>query len=224
MPPVVAIRYRDRPDPAAPSPGHPLEFTLRYRGLLPSASQSDPRTKIKQHIRRKLNIQLAELWHMQLTLVRFRDKLAKLEFPPNRKELRLGRYHSLKKVGDFWWLPLVSRESYCTCEVSVVFLRHGYPGEVITPSGDLDNRLKTLFDGLRMPQNEAELAGDAPRASGSPLMFCLLEDDGLITKVSIEAKRLLGRRSQRARNEVELSIDVLVKANSLAFRQVVEMG
>jgi hypothetical protein len=171
-----------------------------------------------------LSIQLFELWKQQPQLWLFREKLNKLTLPEGRKETRLANTHSLKKVGPFWCLPLVSRESQCTCEVSVVFLRRGYPGDVMMPTGgDLDNRLKTLFDGLRMPQNEPELAGDTPRAS-DPFLYCLLEDDGLITKVSVEAKRLLSRQTKAKRHDVEVTIDIVVKPWSLAFRRFVEIG
>jgi len=57
--------------------------------------------------------------------------------------------------------------------------------------GDLDNRLKTLFDALRRPTNTKEFGGyDRPDESENPF-FCLLEDDALVTKVSVESDVLL---------------------------------
>jgi hypothetical protein len=35
--------------------------------------------------------------------------------------------------------------------LNILFLRADIPGKVVQ-SGDIDNRLKTLFDALRMPQ------------------------------------------------------------------------
>ncbi len=47
----------------------------------------------------------------------------------------------------------------------------------------MDNRAKTLLDALKMPDDEAALPSSAtPTADESPFS-CLLEDDGLITKL-----------------------------------------
>jgi len=69
-------------------------------------------------------------------------------------------------------------------------LRNDAPGALIR-SGDLDNRIKTVFDALRMPTNVDELGGyDAPAEEEDPF-YCLLEDDYLITHLSVETDRLL---------------------------------
>jgi hypothetical protein len=57
--------------------------------------------------------------------------------------------------------------------------------------GDIDNRLKTLFDALRMPSKaEAQQANIAVRADDDPI-HCLLQDDALVFKVNVETDRLL---------------------------------
>ncbi|MDD1413938.1 hypothetical protein MEN41_04490 [Dolichospermum sp. ST_con] len=55
----------------------------------------------------------------------------------------------------------------------------------------LEFRLKTLFDGLRCPSNKDEIKEIEPKPNEKPF-YCLLEDDKLITKVSVTTKRLLG--------------------------------
>jgi hypothetical protein len=76
------------------------------------------------------------------------------------------------------------------CSLDILFLRPDYPGEVIK-SGDIDNRLKTLFDALRIPGPDAnELGGCLPEADEDPL-YCLLEDDALITEVAVKTDVLL---------------------------------
>ena len=58
-------------------------------------------------------------------------------------------------------------------------------------SGDIDNRLKTLFDALRPPTCKEELGGyDTPTPDERPF-YCLMTDDKLITKVALETDRLL---------------------------------
>lgn len=54
-----------------------------------------------------------------------------------------------------------------------------------------DNRLKTLFDALRVPRNVNELpSGAEPKDSEVPFR-CLLEDDSLITGHAVTTDRLL---------------------------------
>ena len=56
--------------------------------------------------------------------------------------------------------------------------------------GDIDNRIKVLFDALRMPLNKSELRGQAPAKDEDPF-YCLLQDDNQITEVKITTDRLL---------------------------------
>jgi hypothetical protein len=76
------------------------------------------------------------------------------------------------------------------CSLDILFLRRHDAGSLIANGGDIDNRIKVLFDGLRMPGNDAELGGLLIEPDEDPF-FCLLEDDALITRVSVETDRLL---------------------------------
>lgn len=73
--------------------------------------------------------------------------------------------------------------------------------------GDLDGRLKTLFDGLRMPENPEQQA--EVHLTADPL-YVLLQDDILVSDISIRTGKLLGDRAKKA-HWVRLSIDVTVK-------------
>lgn len=74
--------------------------------------------------------------------------------------------------------------------------------------GDIDNRLKTLFDALRYPHIPNELpVGAAPAADQDPF-FCLLEDDQLINKVSVTVDKLL---IPAGVNDVHLVMSIKVK-------------
>lgn len=77
------------------------------------------------------------------------------------------------------------------CEIDVALLRQEAPGQLLGDGGDLDNRMKTLFDALRKPSTqEAQQAKIAPLPDDEPI-HCLLQDDGLVLKVSVETDRLL---------------------------------
>jgi hypothetical protein len=75
------------------------------------------------------------------------------------------------------------------CQLDILFLRREKPGSIVH-GGDLDNRLKTLFDALRMPFDDSELGKVGP-TSPDELLYCLLEDDSLISRVSVETHQLL---------------------------------
>jgi hypothetical protein len=91
-------------------------------------------------------------------------------------------------------------------------MRPSMPGEIMQ-SGDIDGRLKTLFDALRMPNPKAELGGyDVPLPDENPFDV-LLEDDKLITHVSVTTDVLLQPtgHSPDPVNDARLVIAVTIK-------------
>jgi len=77
--------------------------------------------------------------------------------------------------------------------------------------GDLDNRLKLLFDALRIPKDASELDNSQPEQGSDGILYCLLEDDRLITRLTIGSKRMLAPDSAEV-NYVDLDIDVSLTA------------
>jgi len=76
-------------------------------------------------------------------------------------------------------------------ELDISLLRPEPLGSIITQSGDIDNRLKTLLDALKVPISPGALpASEKPGPEEDPF-FCLLEDDSLITRISVSTDRLL---------------------------------
>lgn len=207
-----------------------MKFTLTYDGELPSASSSNSRTREKWEIRKALHPQLVELWaESQILQTVLRDR----HIPKKGGYLRFGEHHSarspgplkfagsspaelndqrdlceLVKVGNREFWPLVRNNYALKCSLKIKFLRKEEPGgTLITQSGDLDNRLKTLFDALAVP-NQDQLKEDPEIANP---IYCLLEDDGLITGFDIDTQKLLSRPGS-SRSEVRLVIDVDVRA------------
>jgi len=173
-----------------------MEFTLLYQGPLKSQGSA----KQKQEIRRVFHPQLKSLWS-QLPRIEFNHLLQK---KPAEKEISI-----LQKIGQFVYAPLINDKLKVIAELNIIFLRPEPPGSLITQGGDIDNRLKTLFDALRMPKVESEIPkGDLPRKEENPF-FCLLEDDALITKLSVKTDRLL--ESSPSDNHVHLLIAVKTK-------------
>ena len=174
-----------------------MEFKLVYEGSL----KANGTVRDKHDIRRYLHNQFIVLWQ-QPPLNYHREFLE--ETPAD------GKTSILRHVGAFTFAPLVCQKLHLIAQLHIVFLRPEPPGALITQGGDIDNRLKTLFDALRMPKIESELPrGDVPQANEHPF-FCLLEDDNLITAVAVETDRLL--RLQANDSHVHLIITVNTKA------------
>lgn len=174
-----------------------MEFTLTYRGIL----KGNGNPKQKQEIRRQIHPQLVELWRQNP----LRDYHSHL---PGGSSANPNSPFS-RKVGPFDFRPLINPEYDLIAELDIIFLRPEPPGALVQNSGDIDNRIKTLLDGLRMPHNLGEMpAGDTPNTDENP--FCvLLQDDGLITRISIKTDRLLERNINP--QEVLLLIGVTTK-------------
>lgn len=95
-----------------------------------------------------------------------------------------------------------------TCELEIEWFRREAPGRVIG-GGDLDNRLKTLLDGLRMPLNESELGGAT--SGEKPFRLCLLDDDKRVRAFSVRTYELLDEERPGDRSSgVELFIHVTI--------------
>jgi hypothetical protein len=110
------------------------------------------------------------------------------------------------------FVPLVRKDWRIMCSLNILFLRHDPPGSVVH-AGDLDNRVKTLIDALRKPGNTKELRGNENPAEGEEPFFCLLEDDQLVTSLSVESDRYLipadgNRDEDRRQVHVVVTADV----------------
>jgi hypothetical protein len=88
------------------------------------------------------------------------------------------------------FVPLVRKNNGFTCSLDILFLRRDGPYSLVANGGDIDNRLKVLLDGLRMPQQDSELGSYSIDADENPF-FCLLEDDSLITSIQVTTDRLI---------------------------------
>ncbi len=160
-----------------------MNITLHYQGPL----KSNAGRRDKHLIREALHPQLAQLWeHEPLNGVkdRFLDPQRKPDNPPGGNNL-------LYSVGGHRFACIVSSRLHTTAALDIKLLRPERPGGLVGQSGDIDNRLKTLLDALTIPQHENSLPdGFAPQAEQMPF-FCLLEDDALVTSLSVEAERWL---------------------------------
>jgi hypothetical protein len=172
-----------------------MDLKLVYQGPLLGATSGSPRARHKHDIRRQFHPQLKRFWELTHSLsTRTMDRE---DTPPECRNVGMLEYQiplseSLARehrVGAFRFCPLVNTSFSLHCSLGILFLRPEPPGRVIV-SGDLDNRIRTLFDALRKPANESEARECAP-GNGEDPFFGLLEDDALITAFNVETATLL---------------------------------
>jgi hypothetical protein len=121
----------------------------------------------------------------------------------------------LIKRGNFDFFALIREKLHLVCDLDILFLRRENPGQLISAGGDLDNRIKVLFDALRVPQDDNEVRGLDPEGE-SKVNLCLVEDDKLITGFRVTTDRLLEPPMLESQeNDVRLIINVEVKATML---------
>ncbi len=174
-----------------------MKFTLTYTGDLRANGSVNHKHALRCHF----HAQLGVLWqHEPLLENQHWYKGGK----PTKIDLN-------RLIGSFRFVPLVSPSVHLVCELKIFMLRPEPAGSIITQGGDIDNRLKTLFDSLRVPKNEGEVPRTAQPMPDQDPLFCLLEDDALITSISVETERLL-IPNQRP-TEVHLDIQVTLIAS-----------
>ncbi len=178
-----------------------MEFRLIYEGPLRGQGAKSAH---KWDIRRALHPQLQRLWQTRPLLDAAPTLLA---HPAKPKTVSV-----IIEKGGRLFAPLVTQRLDLYAEVSVLLFRQQPRGTLITDGGDIDNRLKTLLDGLRVPHGSMEGQLEDVNAPDPAPFFCLLEDDSLVTKVSVESEQLL---RPAAADEVVAIISVHVKRTVL---------
>jgi hypothetical protein len=201
-----------------------MKFTLLYEGEL----RSNDDYRRKWEIRKYVHPQLEDLWRIDQGLVTVR----KNRIIPKASYFLTEMHHDLPEGvqapvedgmdllipiirGNRQFFPLVRNSLDLRCGLKITFLRKEEPGRIYQ-GGDLDNRLKTLFDALSVPTNE-QIAEDP--SIGDPI-YCLLEDDGLISRIDVETGKLLAQPNA-TKHDVRLIVEVNVRvAHARLYNQV----
>jgi hypothetical protein len=194
----------DKPEPVSTLGSHVIwvkngllwkdvKFSLTYDGELLSASDKHSRLANKNRIRFALS---AQLWNIYCAANFSRFQLD--------EETVVAATRWIK---DITFFPLLTREMKSSCSLAIKFMRNEQAGQIVH-GGDMDNRLKTLFDALRMPENDNKVLPDLMSESAlknEKGCVCLLEDDSLITDLSVATISIM---TPLQRNHVRLVIDV----------------
>jgi hypothetical protein len=126
-----------------------MQFRLLYEGPIA------PRQRINvgdvHKIRMALHPQLKALWGYKPLSDTAHYRLRETPGPA-------GEIAILERSNNVLFAPLVTQKNNLACELSIALLRQQPPGKLLGEGGDIDNRLKTLLDALRMP-NTNPLSG-----------------------------------------------------------------
>jgi len=182
-----------------------VRFTLHYRGDL----KSNRRPADKHRLRKVFHKQLSTLWQQQPLF----DQRHFLDRNP-----KPGNISIIRSVGPFHFAPLICTDLHLLATLRIHLMRPCPPGDIIRHGGDIDNRLKTLLDALRMPSNESELPKIATVEEGEDTFFCLFEDDSLITGLSVNTARLL--EAVAGPSEVELLVQVCTEKTVTLYKTI----
>jgi len=197
-----------------------MAFRLIYEGELLSANAGDKTAvrKNKHAIRKQLHPQLKRLWQTDKHL-HFHAIVPVQGIPigglpisnvfPTNLDYIAKKY---ERCGN-GFVPLIEPEGPLVnlyVSLDILFLRRERPGAIIK-GGDLDNRMKTFFDGLKIPENCEDIT--EPFEVDECPMYCLLCDDKLISEVKITTDLMLRPASRSSRhdlNQVMLVVQVNV--------------
>lgn len=178
-----------------------MEFYLKYDGPLNSNADAKNKHKIREYF----HPQMEKLWDIKPL------NSVKEVFLTSGRELSV-----LKEIDGVVFAPLVSSVLKFICQLDIIILWPEELGVISEFSGDIDNRLKTLFDALQCPDtNQIEPVKDC--FTDKQPFFCLLENDKLITSVNIRTHTLLYSKNK---NDVSVLIHIMVKATELMMKTI----
>lgn len=180
-----------------------LRFRLVYDGeLRPSGNDAGLNAGLrvashKHDIRKVFHRQLKQLWVEHRTLAERDGYPSDYGLAPDAvatHENGRAKYRDIlaamyPRLG-YRFVPLVREKLSIQCDLDVLFLRRDMPGSVLH-AGDIDNRIKTLIDALRMPLSVPELGSHTTPDPDEDPFFVLMEEDKLVSGFSVETDRLL---------------------------------
>lgn len=190
----------------------PMKFPLSYEGPLPSSG--NPRNKSKPP-------KLAEIWRIRndlhLQIRSLFDSHAAFRGGYGHSNALIQAINIPVMVDGHEFYPLARAAFKLKCELKIDMHVNHPIASIVTNVGDLDNRLKTLFDALRAPNSAQEIKGHMPSIDS---YCCLLENDILISSLQIEMFRNTAAPPGASLDHVRLNI--LVRLEPTAFDYVNE--
>ncbi len=197
-----------------------MEFHLLYSGPLHSGG-SEVSRKEKHAIRKVFHVQLRHLWATHANLRERAETEGAIGITQKDADERPREelfQRGLQHIGSNWnrngfnFLPLVTEALSVRCSLDILFLRREHKNFILQ-DGDIDGRLKTLFDSLRMTREKQELPMGAKPEEDEDPFFCLLQDDSLISEVHIKTGPLLMLPGSAVIDKHDVYLEISVRLN-----------
>lgn len=154
-----------------------MELTLTFTGIIP-AQRTD--LEVIWTIRREFDRQLSKVWGKAPFAV-----LKKWE----DSGFVSGAPRFTREVGGHTFVPLYGEDVGVGVDLDITLLT-GMPAKKrVISAGDLDNRIKRLIDGLRIPSGHGEMSKTLPE---SGRWHCLLRDDSAVLGLRARLGTYLG--------------------------------
>lgn len=144
-------------------------LTLVYQGPL----KSNGRAEHKASLREQFSLQLRKVYERDVLNENIRDHVQE---------------KCVKEVAGAKFTSLANKIFGLYARIDVTVLSIDNAGIFSTAQGDIDNRLKTLFDALSIPP---ESQASSVKSTLPDLTVCLVEDDRLIRDVRVRVGELL---------------------------------
>jgi hypothetical protein len=176
-----------------------MKFKLLYYGDI--LTNPKERAQHIADIRMQFHPQLKKLLNFQPW-----NNLSKFMMPDATKSPIITRH-----IGGIDFNPIITSNLKMIAELDILLM---HPEIVGVPRSDIDNRVKTILDGLRCPQNEHEIGQNTPHDVGP--IYTLLDDDHLVTKLTVNTSHLLStdifpENTKTSPDSVFMLIDVNVR-------------
>lgn len=199
-----------------------MRFRLTYQGELLGGHGNNSRAAHKHDVRKQLHPQLKRLWETNpilsglgaqeaQTLESFYKALLLPDVASAGDREPRPFLELLQEREDRYgikWVPAITEELYLTCGIEILYLRPGARGGAMQ-SGDIDSRIKTIFDALGMPRSGGGLPDED---KGDEPIYTLVKDDSLFSHVSVETDELLRPTTAKAgKNDSHVIITVNIQ-------------
>ena len=202
-----------------------VEFRLTYSGpLYPSTNNHPAGADHKHELRKHFHIQIRRLWQDY-------PHLQQMQYPPPEHVMVAYEPQISKRIdylanqfqrNGYRFVPLVTKDLVLSCGLEILYLRRDLPGNIVK-KGDIDSRIKTLFDALKMPTNLQEFGKYTNPDSDEDPFFCLVEDDSLIGSLSVETDIMLEPLSTETRmtkDDSRLLITVKLRPSQITWSNI----
>lgn len=181
-----------------------MKFTLFYSGTIRSSNKKN--VNHINEIRCGLSPQIRLLYDY--------EPLSGLEAKCEPGEYPEQSIRTFLNVRNRSYSCLVNRGFGLACIIHFTFFESSGSLSVASDIGDLDNKVKTLIDALRVP---AESEVDVVRDSFiGHTVHCLLMDDSYIWEIQVERKRLLHPEFRKQRTLAQIDVEVIPRKVTIA--------